>query len=92
MNGKMQCDIIRIKALYFAQVREAVGTASDEFTLPSGSTVTTEDLFSKVAEMHPQLNQLSIVVQISVNRKIVQTAIVLNDGDEVAFLPPIMGG
>jgi molybdopterin converting factor subunit 1 len=82
----------RITTLYFAQIREAAETASDEFVLPPDSTMTTEDLFLKVIEMHPQIRQLSDSIQISVNRKIVQANIVLNDGDEVAFLPPVMGG
>ena len=82
----------KIITLYFAQIREAAETPSDEFILPPGSTMTTEDIFSKVIEMHPQIRQLSDSIQISVNRKIVQASMVLNDGDEVAFLPPVMGG
>ena len=82
----------RITALYFAQIREAAQTANDEFVLSSESIMTTEDLFLKVIEMHPQIRQLNDSIQIAVNRKIVQTNTVLKDGDEVAFLPPVMGG
>lgn len=81
---------IRIRVLYFAQVREAVGANEEEYAVPATATVA--DLFSKVVESHPQLHRLKRSIQVSLNRKMAKRSAVLRDRDEVALLPPVTGG
>jgi len=43
-----------------------------------------------LSNAYPELNELKI--SIAVNKKIVHENMLLNDGDEVALLPPFSGG
>lgn len=82
---------IRVKVLYFAYVREVAGTSNEEFMLTEPAYIA--DIFSKVTAAHPRIAQLNEVIKIALNRKIIlQRRTVLNDGDEVALIPPVTGG
>lgn len=72
----------------FAAVREALGADSLEVDVPVGSTVA--GLKAMLLERAPALARLSIVC--AVNRTYATPERALNEGDEVAFIPPISGG
>ncbi len=80
-----------IKVLFFAQTRELVGV--DELTL--------EHAFSSVEEIRQHLSSqqgkwpLALEagkLLCAVNQVIVPMASPVQDGDEVAFFPPVTGG
>jgi molybdopterin synthase sulfur carrier subunit len=81
---------IKVKVVYFAQARELAGTKEDEFVLNSPAYV--KQLLREVISAHPKLQAITETASTIVNGRIVPKNIELNDGDRVAFLPPIAGG
>ncbi|EOD55159.1 molybdopterin synthase sulfur carrier subunit [Aeromonas molluscorum] len=80
-----------IKVLFFAQVRELV--ACDELSLPCDHA-TADALRIALSERGDKwalaLEEGKLLV--AVNQTLVPLTTVLNDGDEVAFFPPVTGG
>jgi sulfur-carrier protein len=81
---------IRVKVLYFGQAREAAGTGEDEFSLPSSASVGT--LVGTSVKAHRGLERMPSAMRIAVNEEISGEDRRLEDGDVVAFLPPVAGG
>jgi len=81
---------VTIHLRHFAIVREAVGAASETRTYPEPPTA--EVVFGELAEAHPALAGLRRSIMIMVNQSYAGADTVLNDGDEVAFIPPVSGG
>lgn len=82
--------MIRVHVLYFALLREKVGTASAELNLPVGATV--DDLWTVIEDAHPQVEGLGASTSFAVNQEYVERTRALADGDEVALIPPVSGG
>lgn len=80
----------RVTLLFFASLRERVGCAEAEWTLPDGATVA--DLWESVCGKHPQAAPLGRSMSFAVNQEYVRRDHVLADGDEVALIPPVSGG
>ncbi|MEZ6952400.1 MULTISPECIES: molybdopterin synthase sulfur carrier subunit [Aeromonas] len=80
-----------IKVLFFAQVRELVGC--DELSLPSDYP-TAEALRAALCVRGDKwaLALESGKLLMAVNQTLVPLETALNDGDEVAFFPPVTGG
>jgi len=81
---------MRLKLLFFAGHREALGTASRTFEMPEGATV--GELFEALAARHPALRGMEGRTIVAVNRDRTGWDQRLQDGDEVAFYPPVSGG
>lgn len=81
---------MKLRLLFFAGHRELLGAASMEFQLPRGATV--RDLFDALAGRFPALGGVEERTIIAVNRDQVGWDRELQDGDEVAFYPPVSGG
>jgi molybdopterin synthase catalytic subunit len=79
---------IRVRVRLFASYREAAGTPTIDAPLASGATVS--DLVEQLAAQVPTLSSARGLV--AVNHTYVQLDQVLEDGDEVAFIPPVSGG
>ena len=79
-----------IKVLFFASCRDLIGTGEREMTLPDGATVM--DLISKLALEQARFTDLAPSLMISINQAYVERDAKLQDGDEVAFIPPVSGG
>ena len=85
---------IMIKLLYFARLREALGTAFEELALPQG-VGTLEDVRVLLAsrggawahELAP-----GRAFRAAVNQAVASPATPVKAGDEVAFFPPVTGG
>ncbi|MGY3895543.1 molybdopterin synthase sulfur carrier subunit [Aeromonas enterica] len=79
-----------IKVLFFAQVRELV--ACDELSLPCYATAEAlrRDLSERGDKWALALEAGKLLV--AVNQTLVPLDTALNDGDEVAFFPPVTGG
>jgi molybdopterin synthase catalytic subunit len=79
---------MRVRVRCFASVRELLGAGLLELEIDDGTTVA--GLKAKLAERAPRLLQLPLAH--AVNRDYAPADRVLEDGDEVAFIPPISGG
>lgn len=83
-----------MKVLYFAWVREKTGTADEEFALPGGvGDIDTLVEYLKArgggfADAFADMGH----VRTALNMEYVDGAAKINDGDEVAFFPPVTGG
>ena len=81
---------MNIKVLFFASCRDLIGSSEREMTLPDGATIT--DLISKLASEQTRFTEMAPSLMVSVNQAYVERDAVLQDGDEVAFIPPVSGG
>ena len=85
---------MKVKVLFFAGLREQLGTAAEEVELPSG--------VSTVAGLRSHLMQRGgawqsvfadkRLVRVAVNQDMASPLSSLKPGDEVAFFPPVTGG
>jgi molybdopterin synthase sulfur carrier subunit len=82
-----------VKVLYFAGLREAVGTAAEELALPAGvATVgALRDYIAARGEPWAQLARAKNL-RAAVNQAMTGFDGPVRDGDEVAFFPPVTGG
>jgi molybdopterin synthase catalytic subunit len=81
---------MRLKVLYFATLRDRVGSKEEMLDMKSGSTV--GDFKLAVIKLHPQIEVALHTSICAVNREFAQDEQKLEDGDEVALFPPVSGG
>jgi molybdopterin converting factor subunit 1 len=80
---------MRVRALFFASLRERAGAGEIELELPPDASLAVAR--AAVEKAHPGL--LAGPVAAAVNGAYVRDgAARLREGDEVAFLPPVSGG
>jgi molybdopterin synthase sulfur carrier subunit len=85
---------VKLKVLYFASIREKVGTGAEELDLPAG--VATVDglrqhLRARGGAWAEALAEGKLL-RAAVNQDMVPGAAPVKAGDEVAFFPPVTGG
>ena len=81
---------MRIRVLFFGVTQDLTGLQQEELELPEGANL--EGLWGRYAARFPRLNDLASVLLLAVNQEVAKRARALEDGDEVAFLPPVSGG
>src|SRR5579862_4441967 len=81
---------MRVRVLFFGQLKDIVGLEQDEAELSDGARV--EDLFERYGRKFPKLAEFRPSIAASVNQEYAPWAAPLAPGDEVAFLPPVSGG
>jgi molybdopterin synthase sulfur carrier subunit len=85
---------MKVKVLFFAALREQLGTPGEEIELPAGvSTVAAlrSHLLQRGGAWKTALAETRLV-RTSVNQDMVQPSARIKGGDEVAFFPPVTGG
>ena len=85
---------MKLKVLYFASVKERVGSDGEEIDVPAG--------VSTVAELRAYLRSRGgpweevfaekRLVKAAVNQDMVPPGAAVKPGDEIAFFPPVTGG
>ncbi len=83
-----------LTVLYFAWLRERIGSAEETVDLPAGET-TVADLIgtlSAASPRHEAAFRNRRTIRCAVNQEFADPATVLRPGDEVAFFPPVTGG
>lgn len=81
---------------YFANIRETLGLAHEQ--IPAASLTTVSSLMEALVLKHGQrwaqvfggANGARVLV--AVNQEVVAASTAIQDGDEVAFFPPVTGG
>jgi MoaE-MoaD fusion protein len=81
---------MRVRVLFFGQLKDIVGRAEDAAELGEGARV--EDLYARYGQRFPELARFRSSVVASVNQAFADWRSPLAAGDEVAFLPPVSGG
>jgi len=81
---------MRVKVLFFGQLREVVGLAEDSLDVRSGTPI--EEVFHHYGVLHPRLNQFRPSLVASRNQEFASWDDPVAPGDEIAFLPPVSGG
>jgi sulfur-carrier protein len=83
-----------VTVLYFARLREALGTGSEQIALPAaGVDLATlqKTLVSRGGAWAQAFGQLKSI-RAAVNQEMASPDTLVKDGDEVAFFPPVTGG
>lgn len=83
----------KVKLLYFASLREAVGRPGEELELPA-DVATVGALRAHLAGRGEGWQALAAgrSVRAALNQRMVGADAALAGGDEVAFFPPVTGG
>lgn len=80
--------------LYFAWLRERIGSSHEEIALPDGVS-TVSALLDYLAERSPR-HEVAFrnrrTVRAAVNQEFADLSSPVQPGDEVAFFPPVTGG
>ena len=83
-----------MKLMYFAWMREHIGSAEETFDLPQG-VATVAELVNHLREISPShakaLSNME-VVRVAVNQSYADLETRITASDEVAFFPPVTGG
>lgn len=82
-----------IEILFFARIREQLGV--DRLQWPLASAVSLAQLRQQLIEQRGELWQSVLMadnILISLNQTVVAEQAIVNQGDEVAFFPPVTGG
>ncbi len=78
---------MHIHVLFFASLRERFGQAALKLELNSATNV--GSLWQQLSDGNDRLPER---VLCAVNQQYAEHEVLLNDGDEVAFFPPVTGG
>jgi molybdopterin synthase catalytic subunit len=81
---------VRVKVLFFGQLKDIVGRSQDTLELAEGDRLDT--VFQHYADMFPRLATLSGSVVLARNQQFAPRSEPIADGDEIALLPPVSGG
>jgi MoaE-MoaD fusion protein len=82
--------LMRVRVLFFGQLREITGFAEDYAELSDGARI--EDLYERYGRRFPRLLEFRPSVAASINQEYSTFRAQLATDDEVAFLPPVSGG
>ena len=83
-------DTLKVGIRLFAGYREKVGEGQVEMELPEGATV--GYLAEEMVRRYPGLVEDHQKLVVAVNHEYRDHAYALDDGDEVALIPPVSGG
>ena len=81
---------MRVTVKLFARLRDLVGSGELVREVPDGATVAT--LWDVLVREHAAIAAYRPSMSCAVNADFARMSTPLNDGDEVAFLPPVSGG
>ena len=86
---------MKVKVLFFASLREQLGTAaarSSSCRRTSRPSARCASICARAAARGRACSRRTGRVRAAVNQDMVQAAATLKAGDEVAFFPPVTGG
>lgn len=81
---------VRVKVLFFGQLKDLVGCAEDALELNQGSDLAA--VFAHYANRFPALAAHRKSIVLARNQHFSSPSTSIEDGDEIAFLPPVSGG
>jgi molybdopterin converting factor subunit 1 len=81
---------MKVKVKFFAMLRERAGTGEAMIDIEAGATI--GDLWEALKKVYPKLAPVETRLLYAVNQNYVKTDHVLEENDEVVFIPPVSGG
>ena len=81
---------MKVRAQFYAQLRELVGNHELEVELPQGATV--RELLENIYEQKPALRAHDKSILVGAALEFVARNYKLNPGEEIAIMPPVQGG
>jgi len=82
--------MMRVRVKLFAMVRERAGMSELELELPAPATVA--DAAAELVRRIPSFGEHAGTVAYAVNHAYAKAGDALDDGDELAVIPPVSGG
>ena len=81
---------MQIKVLFFGLLKDICGRAEDRLEMPAAATL--RSVFDHYAVQFPVLESMAKSIVLARNHEFGSPGDLLNEGDEVALLPPVSGG
>ena len=81
---------MRVTVLFFGLLKDLVGRPQEQLELPAGASL--ETVFQHYASQYPRLREMAASVALARNHEFATPDALLQDGDEVALMPPVSGG
>ena len=81
---------MRVTVRLFARLRDLAGAGELVRDVPAPATVQT--VWAGLVAVMPALAQYEKTMSVAVNAEYARMSAAVNEGDEVAFLPPVSGG
>ncbi|MFY9740854.1 MAG: MoaD family protein [Candidatus Sulfotelmatobacter sp.] len=81
---------MRVRVLFFGILKDVAGRASESLELPAASSV--RDALDYCISRWPEIKDVMPSVAVAVNQRYAGSDTMLDNGDEVALLPPVSGG
>jgi molybdopterin converting factor small subunit len=79
-----------LRVLAFARLRELLGFGERELEIAAAATI--DDVWAALTAAVPEAVRLRASTRFARNGVVVDGAARVNDGDEIALLPPVGGG
>ncbi len=81
---------MRVQVLFFGVLKDVTGLAREDLEMKPGSQL--QSVFDHYASLFPRMAEFSSSIVIAHNRQFASRTVELNDGDEIAMMPPVSGG
>jgi len=81
---------MRVKVLFFGMLKDIVGSGEEQLNVSEGAQL--ENIFDHYAGRFPRLREMAGSIVLARNHEFSDVSAPVNEGDEVAFLPPVSGG
>ena len=83
---------MKIKVLYFAGLREQLGTSGEDLELSMTTVAGLRSLLMARGGAWQSALAQGRALRVAVNQEIAQPTTPVRPGDEIAFFPPVTGG
>jgi molybdopterin synthase catalytic subunit len=81
---------MRVRVLFFGMLKDFVGHPGEDCDFPEGADLGA--IFDSYARRYPRLADMANSIVIARNQEFAEASTRVENGDEVAFLPPVSGG
>jgi len=81
---------MRANILFFGSLKDLVGRPSEEAEFPEGTDL--RAVFEGYAGRFPRLRDMAASIAVARNQRFAEFSTRIEEGDEIAFLPPVSGG